>query len=61
MVGVFACMLALNTFGTVLVSQAAQPLWLWALNAIVIASDIAALVLCFHRAKLERLAPGGIT
>jgi hypothetical protein len=46
-------MLALNTFGTVLVSQAPQPLWLWALNAIVIASDIAALVLCFHRAKMN--------
>jgi hypothetical protein len=53
MVGVFAFMLALNTFGTVLVLQAPQPLWLWALNAIVIASDVGALVLCFHRAKLS--------
>jgi hypothetical protein len=53
MVGVFAFMLAVNTFGTVLVLQAPQPLWLWALNGIVIASDLAALVVCLRRARLS--------
>ena len=53
MVGVFAFMLALNTFGTVIVAQAPQPPWLWALNATVIAGDIAALLLFLHRAKIR--------
>jgi hypothetical protein len=50
MVGIYAFMLALSTFGVVLVWQVPQPLWTWALNAIVIASELVALVWCYHRA-----------
>ena len=46
-------MLALNAFGTVLISQAPQPIWMWALNATVIGGDAAALVFCFYRAKTD--------
>jgi hypothetical protein len=43
-------MLSLNTFGTVLVSQAPQPVWLWVLNATVIAGDVATIAVCYRRA-----------
>ena len=55
MAGIFAFMLALNAFGTVLMSQAPQPVWMWALNATVIGGDAAALVFCFYRAKTDAL------
>jgi hypothetical protein len=53
MVGVYAFMLALNAFGVVLVSQAPQPMWMWALNGLVIASEMLALIYCYHRAKTD--------
>jgi hypothetical protein len=53
MVGVYAFMLALSTFGVVLVWQVPQPMWTWALNAIVIASEMVALVWCYRRATTE--------
>jgi len=53
MAGIFAFMLALNAFGTVLISQAPQPIWMWALNATVIGGDAGALVLWFYRAKTD--------
>ena len=51
MVGVYAFMLTLNAFAIVLISQTPQPTWLWALNAIVMASEIAAMVCCYQRGK----------
>jgi len=51
MVGVYAFMLALNTFAVVLISQAPRPIWLWALNGIVMASEMVALVCCYEQAK----------
>ena len=52
MVGVFAFMLALNSFGVVLTAQAPQPLWLWAFNGVVMASQVVALVCCVLRARI---------
>jgi len=53
MAGLFAFMLALNAFGTVLISHTPQPIWMWALNATVIGGDAAALVFWFYRAKTD--------
>jgi hypothetical protein len=53
MVGIFAFLLALNAFGTVLVSQAPQPIWLWALNVVVITGDIAAAGYWYRRAQTD--------
>jgi hypothetical protein len=51
MAGVFAFMLALNTFGTVLISHAPHSVWMWALNATVLGGDVAALVFCLRRSS----------
>ena len=53
MAGLFAFMLVLNAFGTVLVSQASQSIWMWALNVTVIGGDAAALVFWFRRATRD--------
>ena len=53
MAGIFAFMLALNAFGTVLISQAPQPIWMWALNATVLGGDVAALFFWFYRVKTD--------
>jgi hypothetical protein len=52
-VGVFAFMLALNSFGLVLIAQAPQPGWLWAFNGVVMASQIVAFVCCCQRARMS--------
>jgi len=46
-------MLALNSFGLVLIAQAPQPGWLWAFNGVVMASQIVAFVCCCQRARLS--------
>ena len=53
MVGVYAFMLALNAVALVLISQYTQPVWLWALNAVVMASEVVAAAGCYQRAKTE--------
>ena len=53
MVGVFAFMLALNSFGIVLIAQAPQPPLLWVFNGVVMASQIVALLCCYQRAKIS--------
>lgn len=53
MVGVYAFMLALNAVALVLISQYPQPVWLWALNAIVMTSEVAAAACCYQRAKID--------
>jgi hypothetical protein len=54
LVGIYAFLLALNAFGTVLVAQSPlpQPFWLWALSGVVMAGEVAAMVWCYRRAKL---------
>jgi hypothetical protein len=53
MVGMYAFMLTLNAFGVVLISRFPQPTWLWVLNAMVMTSELVALVCCYQRAKAE--------
>jgi hypothetical protein len=53
MVGIYAFMLALNAVAVVLISQYPQPVWLWALNAIVMTSEVVAAACCYQRAKAE--------
>jgi len=52
MVGVLAFMLALNSFGFVLIAHAPQPLWFWGFNGIAMASQIMAFVWCCQRALM---------
>ena len=53
MVAIYAFMLALNAFAIVLVSQYPQPVWLWALNAVVMSSEVVAAACFYQRAKTE--------
>ena len=46
-------MLALNSFGLVLIAQASQPVWMWTFNGIVMTSQIVALVCCCRLAKIS--------
>ena len=52
MVGVLAFMLALNSFGFVLIVQAPHPLWFWAFNAIAMAVQIGVFVWCCQRVMM---------